>query len=83
MKRSKLADSEMWWNGPSFLKSPEHQWPRAEVFPANNMTEAEVIKNPVATTHVLVSTSGTSGTKVCLMNLLIVLSLAVLTSCFV
>ena len=66
-KSSKLADSEMWWNGPSFLKSPEHQWPRAEVFPASDMTEAEVIKNPVATTHVLVSTS---GTKVCLSELI-------------
>ena len=45
MKCSKLAGNDMWWNGPSFLKSPEHQWPRAEVFPASDTTEAEVIKN--------------------------------------
>ena len=57
----------MWWNSPSFLKLPERQWPSPEVFPASDTTEAEVIKNPVATTHVLVSTS---GTKVCLSELI-------------
>ena len=59
MKNSKLADNEIWWTGPSFLKSSENHWPRAEVFPASDATEAETIKNSVATTHVLVSTSET------------------------
>ena len=67
MKSSKLADNEMWWTGPSFLKSSECRWPRADVFPASDATEAETIKNSVATTHVLVSTG---KTKVCLSEVI-------------
>lgn len=63
MNGGKLATNEMWWNGPSFLKLPECQWPRADAFPASDSTEAEVIKNPVAATHVLFSTT---RAKVCL-----------------
>ena len=54
---SKLATSNLWWNGPEFLKLPEHQWPRADAFPPSEITEAEVVKNPGTITHVLVNTA--------------------------
>jgi len=63
MNGGKLATNKLWWNGPSFLKLPECEWPRADAFPASNNTKAEVIKNPVATTHVLLSVN---RAKVCL-----------------
>ena len=53
----KLATSNLWWNCPEFLKLPEHQWPRADAFPPSEITEAEVVKNPGAITHVLVNTA--------------------------
>ena len=53
----KLAASKIWWKGPVFLQLPESQWPKADVFPQSEITEAEVIKNPGSITHVLVNTT--------------------------
>ena len=55
MSGTKLAYCSVWWNGPEFLRETEQQWPRAEAFPPNEITEAEVIKHPISTTHVLLS----------------------------
>ena len=40
---TKLANCFLWWNGPDFLRKPEQQWPRADAFPPDEITEAEVI----------------------------------------
>ena len=52
-----LTASKTWWKGPEFLQLPESQWPKADVFPPSEITKAEVIKNPVSITHVLVNTA--------------------------
>ena len=57
MSGVKLANCSLWWNGPDFLREPEQQWPRAEAFPSNEVTEAEVIKHPLCTTHVLLNSN--------------------------
>ena len=57
----------MRWNGPEFLRETEQQWPRAEAFPPNETTEAEMIKHPMSTTHVLLSSN---GPKVCMHTII-------------
>ena len=63
MSGKKLPHCFVWWNGPEFLRETEQQWPRAEAFPPNEITEAEVIKHPMSTTHVLLSSN---KLKVCM-----------------
>ena len=65
-----LAASKLWWKGLDFLKLPEGQWPRADVFPTSVITEAEVVKNPGAITHVLVNTADSNSHQIRLNNII-------------
>ena len=62
---TKLANCSLWWNGPDFLRKPEQQWPRADAYPPDEITKAEVIKYPMCTTYVLLSSN---ELKVCAHN---------------
>ena len=54
--------SYVWWNGPNFLQLTEDKWPALEGTWINNETiEAELVKNPLATTHTLVVKKTTKG----------------------
>ena len=61
MNGEKLAASELWWNGPVFLYLPEDQWTNVQNIPANEITNAELIKNPTVTTHVLLNVDRAKG----------------------
>ena len=50
-----MSSCELWWNGPSFLQLTKDKWPALEGTCISNETiEAELVKNPLPTTHTLV-----------------------------
>lgn len=45
---SELADSKMWWKGPTFLAFPESDWPKQKsANPEEALTEVKVERKPV------------------------------------
>lgn len=45
---SELADSEMWWKGPTFLAFPESDWPKQKsANPEEALTEVKAERRPV------------------------------------
>ena len=55
MNGEKLLASKLWWNAPEFLYLPEDQWPNRHNIPASEITNAELIKIPTVTTHILLN----------------------------
>ena len=55
MNGEKLAACDLWWKGPEFLYQREDQWPDMCNIPASDITNAELIKKPTVTTHILLS----------------------------
>lgn len=54
-----LAQNQMWWNGPKFLKLVRDHWsesPQTSALSHNEEALQEVVKNPVSVTHSLVMT---------------------------
>ena len=62
MNGEKLAACDLWWKGPEFLYQREDQWPDMCNIPASDITNAELIKKPTVTTHILLS-AGCDKTK--------------------
>ena len=62
MNGEKLAACDLWWKGPEFLYQREDQWPDMCNIPASDITNAELIKKPTVTTHILLS-AGCNKTK--------------------
>ena len=56
MNGEKLAACDLWWKGPEFLHQHEDQWPNMCSIPASDITNAELIKKPTVTTHILLNT---------------------------
>lgn len=42
-----LASHSLWWNGPNFLRQPEHLWPQELPMNPTNHREEELEENPV------------------------------------
>ena len=53
----RLSSNSLWWNGPSFLKLTEDKWPMSEVPPTSKIVEAELVKNPMPSTHAMVTSN--------------------------
>ena len=51
----KLAACDLWWEGSVFLHQHEDQWPEMCSIPASDISNAELIKKPTVTTHILLS----------------------------
>ena len=62
MNGEKLAACDLWWKGPEFLYQRKDQWPDMCNIPASDITNAELIKKPTVTTHILLS-AGCNKTK--------------------
>ena len=48
-----LVNNDLWWNGPSFLKAPIHQWPNLPTTYDREKAIEELVKKPCAVTHAL------------------------------
>ena len=53
----RLSSNSLWWNGPSFLRLTEDKWPMSEVPPTSKIVEAELVKNPMPSTHAMVTSN--------------------------
>ena len=49
----RLSSNFLWWNVPSFLKLTEDKWPISEAPPTSEIIEAELVKNPMLSTHAM------------------------------
>ena len=49
----KLVSSNIWWEGPPFLKMSEQHWPKQEEIRSTNLALTELTKTPHQKTHVL------------------------------
>ena len=52
----KLLSCDLWWKGPSFLQLTDDKWPSLENLPVSSeLIEAELVRNPVPATHILLT----------------------------
>lgn len=61
MNGGKLATSESWWRGPAFLHFLEDKWPDTVFIPSNEVIDAELVKKPAITTHILLASQCTKS----------------------
>lgn len=50
-----LVKSSLWWEGPSFLRLAETEWPHNVISSSDEMTFKELVKNPPQSTHTLMA----------------------------